>query len=371
MVPIRRLVAFAPLCSCLAAILVGVSADPATSSARASVAEAPARSVALPAKEKLDLADLRQRAQKARKELERGTKDWEESRKKLDRAQRRLLRTEKELVQADRRLNQLRGPVAAVANAAYQSPSASNVAALVSAEQPRHAMRAAADLHKINAQRTALVDEAAKTWARQQQLARKAENLRKTTTAEADRLARQVHALKAKAARAVKELTDALVKSGRASRDGRAGIGCDPERADRASQYPNGLIPQWALCALPQSGEFLRADAAIAFYRLNAAHVARFGSDLCVTDSYRSLSEQQSIYAQRPGLAAVPGRSLHGIGIAVDFCGGVQDYGSASYNWMVANAGRFGWYHPAWAQGSQFEPWHWEYDPDHGSGSGR
>ncbi|MQA88567.1 MAG: peptidase M15 [Streptosporangiales bacterium] len=366
--PIRRLVAYVPLSCCVAGILIGVSAGPAASfsneAAAAPVAGASARRAAPPAKQKIDLAELRKRADRARKELERGTKDWEKGRKELDHAQRRLLRTERELAGADRRLDQLRGPIAAVANAAYQSPTASSMAALVSAEHPKSAMRAAVDLHKINSQRAALVDEAARTWTRQQKLARDAEELRKSTTAEADRLARQMHELQANAAKAVKELTKALQKLGmRASRDDRASLGCDPERAGRAAQYPNGLVPQWALCPLPQSGELLRADAALAFYQLNAAYAARFGSNLCVTDSYRSLAEQQSIYAQRPGLAAVPGRSLHGLGMAVDFCGGVQDSGSAAYNWMAANAGRFGWYHPSWAQSSQFEPWHWEYDP--------
>lgn len=345
----RRFIAFVPIFACFAGFLV--CGQPANASGY------------LSARQKVELAKLRHDAEAARRELERGTKKWEEGRKRLDRAQAKLLHTEKRLFEADRRLDELRGPVAEVANAAYQSPAASSVAALVTAAEPRSALRAAADLHKINTARSAVIEEAARTRARFALLVRDANVLRKSTTAEADRLARLMHDLQRKAAAATTKLTRALRKLGvRTSRDERAPVGCDPQRAERATQYPNGLIPSWAMCSLPQSGQLLRADAAVAFYRLNAAYAARFGEELCVTDAYRSLGEQQSIYAQRPGMAAVPGSSLHGLGLAVDLCGGVQDYGSQRYNWMVTNSARFGWHHPAWANGSQFEPWHWEFD---------
>ena len=92
-------------------------------------------------------------------------------------------------------------------------------------------------------------------------------------------------------------------------------------------------------------------------------HAANRGAPLCVTDSYRSYSEQASLYRRKPGLAAVPGSSEHGWGKAVDLCGGVQNSGSDAYRWMKANAGRFGWFHPDWAEpgGSKPEAWHWEF----------
>jgi hypothetical protein len=51
------------------------------------------------------------------------------------------------------------------------------------------------------------------------------------------------------------------------------------------------------------------------------------------------------------------------MGLAVDFCGGIQTYGSTRYDWMRANAPTFGWANPAWAvpPSSREEPWHWEY----------
>jgi LAS superfamily LD-carboxypeptidase LdcB len=61
--------------------------------------------------------------------------------------------------------------------------------------------------------------------------------------------------------------------------------------------------------------------------------------------------------------AATPGRSHHGLGLAVDLCGGINSFGTAAHLWMVQHASLYGWYHPDWAGagGSLPEPWHWEY----------
>ena len=118
------------------------------------------------------------------------------------------------------------------------------------------------------------------------------------------------------------------------------------------------------LCALTFApGHHLRADAAVALARLNIAYRARFGHNLCLTDSYRSVAAQESLAARKPGLAARPGTSEHGMGLAVDFCGGVEKYRSTEYDWMRANAPAFGWENPDWAipPSSREEPWHWEY----------
>ncbi|KQS59779.1 hypothetical protein ASG36_01640 [Geodermatophilus sp. Leaf369] len=127
--------------------------------------------------------------------------------------------------------------------------------------------------------------------------------------------------------------------------------------------YPNGLIPPSALCPLGVAGHALRCDAAAAWRALSAAFAGRFGSPLCITDSYRGYAAQVTLYGQKPALAAVPGTSNHGWGLAVDLCGGVESYGTAQYAWMVGNAGRFGFVHPTWAdQGNgREEPWHWEF----------
>jgi hypothetical protein len=131
------------------------------------------------------------------------------------------------------------------------------------------------------------------------------------------------------------------------------------------SGYPNGRLPTSALCPLwGTPGEALRADAAAGFNRMSRAFAAEFGSPICVTDSYRSYSEQQRVYREKPGLAAKPGTSNHGWGLATDLCGGVQNDGTAANNWLRQNAGRFNWFHPSWGDpggSGPYEPWHWEY----------
>jgi hypothetical protein len=135
---------------------------------------------------------------------------------------------------------------------------------------------------------------------------------------------------------------------------------CDGDERD----YPNGHIPARALCPLQAApGHSLRPGAAAAFNALSKAYEKDAGAPLCVTDSYRSLAEQVSVKASRGKWAATPGTSEHGLGMALDLCGGIESFGSPAHLWMRQNAPLYGWYHPAWAGpgGSLPEPWHWEY----------
>jgi cell wall-associated NlpC family hydrolase len=127
--------------------------------------------------------------------------------------------------------------------------------------------------------------------------------------------------------------------------------------------YPNGLIPPSAMCPLGPAGHHLRCDAAAAYRAMSSAFAGAFGTPLCITDSYRTYSSQVRLYGQKPALAAVPGTSNHGWGLAVDLCGGIERFGTAQYHWMKANSGRFGYLHPDWAEpgNGREEPWHWEY----------
>jgi LAS superfamily LD-carboxypeptidase LdcB len=110
-------------------------------------------------------------------------------------------------------------------------------------------------------------------------------------------------------------------------------------------------------------GHQLRCDAAAAYRAMSAAYGTAFGSLMCITDSYRSYAGQVRLYGEKPALAAVPGTRNHGWGLAVDLCGGIDHYGTAQDNWMKANAGRFGYFHPDWAEPGRGreEPWHREY----------
>ena len=79
---------------------------------------------------------------------------------------------------------------------------------------------------------------------------------------------------------------------------------------------------------------------------LNEQYRARFGQDICLTDGYRSYAAQVSVRNRKPGLAARPGTSEHGFGLAVDLCGGVESQGEG-YWWLRENAGAFGYENPA------------------------
>ena len=128
--------------------------------------------------------------------------------------------------------------------------------------------------------------------------------------------------------------------------------------------YPNGRFPASALCPLyaaPDEG--LPRVAAMAFNAMSNAYEQQTGSPLCVTDGYRPLAEQIAVKLASPTLAATPGTSQHGLGLAVDLCGGVQSFASPAHLWMERNAPLYGWFQPAWADssGALPEPWHWEF----------
>jgi LAS superfamily LD-carboxypeptidase LdcB len=84
------------------------------------------------------------------------------------------------------------------------------------------------------------------------------------------------------------------------------------------------------------------------------------GIQWTITDSYRTyetqvrLAQEKGLYSEG-GLAARPGTSRHGFGLALDLGGGANSSGTPQNNWLVANANSFGF------QTIPREPWHWEY----------
>jgi D-alanyl-D-alanine carboxypeptidase len=142
--------------------------------------------------------------------------------------------------------------------------------------------------------------------------------------------------------------------------------------------YANGRIPGSAL--QKASGGYLRPDAAAAYSAMAKAFTAKFGKGLTVTEGYRDFASQQKIFVarytpdrNRPGafwsgrywtkkpnfsVAAVPGTSVHGWALAVDFGAGITVAGSAQKKWADANGPGFGWYPVGNTYG---EPWHFEY----------
>ncbi len=132
----------------------------------------------------------------------------------------------------------------------------------------------------------------------------------------------------------------------------------------RVPSAGSGRLDPSTLCALSWApNRVLRCDAAAAFEQLNAAYRARFGKNIVVTDAYRDYAAQVAVWAAKPSLAAIPGTSNHGWGLAVDLGGGINQFGSEQHSWMRANAPAFGFQHPSWARsdGSKPEAWHWEY----------
>lgn len=148
-----------------------------------------------------------------------------------------------------------------------------------------------------------------------------------------------------------------------ASRGGGRAVlpGCDGVPPETPQE--NGRMDQAYLCTLWDGTTRVRADAAVSLTLLNERYRAALGTDICLTDGYRSYEAQVSVRARKPGLAAEPGTSEHGFGLAVDLCGGVESQGEG-YRWLRENAGALGFENPRWAQeggGGPFEPWHWEY----------
>jgi LAS superfamily LD-carboxypeptidase LdcB len=105
-------------------------------------------------------------------------------------------------------------------------------------------------------------------------------------------------------------------------------------------------------------GHRLFAPAAQNFVKMRAAARAA-GVNLTITDSYRSypqqvdLARRKGLYSQG-GLAATPGKSNHGWGLAID----ANVNSAATLRWLRNNAHRFGFYETV-----KREPWHWEFRP--------
>jgi len=121
------------------------------------------------------------------------------------------------------------------------------------------------------------------------------------------------------------------------------------------ARYGNGRIPADALATVGSTGHRLWAPAAQAFEQLLAA-ARRDGVQIGITDSYRSYEAQVDVAARKGlysqgGLAAVPGTSPHGWGLALDL--GLSDRAQA---WMRSHAGQFGF-----EEDTPREPWHWVY----------
>ena len=121
--------------------------------------------------------------------------------------------------------------------------------------------------------------------------------------------------------------------------------------------YGNGRIPADRLTSIGVGSHKLYAPAAQA-YKAMTADAAAQGITIGITDSYRSYESQvdlagrKGLYSQG-GLAATPGTSNHGWGLAVDL-----DLNSSAQQWMRDNGWKYGF-----VEDTPREPWHWAYRP--------
>lgn len=130
----------------------------------------------------------------------------------------------------------------------------------------------------------------------------------------------------------------------------------------------NGRLSRSALGPITRAvnGEqaYLRKDAAKAFMAMNAESVRRFGVTLRVASArtaYRTYAEQQyfwSLYQSgRGSLAARPGTSNHGLGLAIDLASpqmrSIVDKIGAKYGWekRLSDAASE-WWHLRWTAGN-------------------
>ncbi len=121
------------------------------------------------------------------------------------------------------------------------------------------------------------------------------------------------------------------------------------------ARYANGKIPAGALSPIGVGNHRLANAAATEFRKMRAA-AETAGVNIGVTDSYRDLATQidlvkrKGLYSQG-GLAATPGKSDHGWGIATDLA--VDAKGLA---WLRTNAKNYGF-----VEDVPREPWHWTF----------
>lgn len=130
--------------------------------------------------------------------------------------------------------------------------------------------------------------------------------------------------------------------------------------------FPNGDMRNAAGTAnIGGKGWRLRPEAARALEALASAFRSRFAYTLPILETHRSLAEQQRLWdlyqSGQGNLAARPGTSVHGWGLAIDLGSPLNLHGSTESGWMRSNMGDYGFWDGGQASWPQKEPWHIEY----------
>lgn len=133
-------------------------------------------------------------------------------------------------------------------------------------------------------------------------------------------------------------------------------------------QGGNGRLSDAELMSIGEGNHRLAPAAAHAYKQMFDA-ARQEGISWSITDSYRPYAQQVAVARQKGlysqgGLAAYPGTSNHGWGLALDLGGGAHQANSRENQWLQQNAGRFGFH------GIGGEPWHWEFGGGASAGMG-
>lgn len=136
-------------------------------------------------------------------------------------------------------------------------------------------------------------------------------------------------------------------------------LGSEFDLSGWMSQVTNGRIPDRLLAPVGNTGLLMQEHAAAAMEAMLAAAKAD-GVVLTIGNSYRTYAKQVEMrrrYEAGDGaLAADPGTSNHGWGLAVDF-----NITPENHAWLAANAAKFGYSNPFGSHYGALENWHWEY----------
>ena len=338
-----------------------------------------------------DVEALRQAVDRAADRLTEGTAAYEEAVARFEAVTQEQWSAERTLQIVQQDGARARSRVDAIARAAYKGGLPAGLSAVLSAD-PRALSDLAhlrASLGSAAASGASALEQLDEERARGDELVAERDRLRREALARKKALDAQLAALRAEArtvtaelertadrlrraqAREAREAASAAERAAAARRAAALGAatgatGGTPGCGGVREGAVNGYLGDSDLCGVRTvPGHRLRTDAARAFDSLNELRIAQTGKPLCITDSYRSYPEQVDVFRRKPALAAVPGRSNHGWGLALDLGCGAQNFGSEVDDWLLANAPTYGWRRPAWAQpgGSKPEPWHWEYGP--------
>ena len=124
------------------------------------------------------------------------------------------------------------------------------------------------------------------------------------------------------------------------------------------ADYGNGKIPPSVLAPVANTNFRLWSPAASSLTQL-ITDAAKDGVKIGINESYRSYDEQvdmarrKGLYSQG-GLAAKPGTSEHGWGMAADLA-----LDGPAQSWMRQNAAKYGFVNDV-----PRESWHWAYKPN-------